>query len=93
MSKEHVRVGTAGWVASVANEEVLGTLTASFDWSDNQPTKTLEIKTRGGSDLVVKINGYTSVIPVGVELEIVNEYVKTFVTVTEGIEYILTVTY
>lgn len=96
MGKTHKRLGTAGYQSSTANEDVLATLIANEGWTAGLEAKTLEFIAK--ADMVVKINGYTSTVVSGAELSIgfdesYGEVVTSFVTVTDGVEFVLSVTF
>ena len=88
--KKHIRIGTAGYVTSSANQDILAVLQAQNGIEVG--TRTLTIEVIAKADMVVKINGYTSTIFAGSELQVFNEFVESFVTVNGGVEFGLSAT-
>ena len=88
--KKHIRIGTAGYIASVENQDILHLLQTQNGIEAGTRTTTIEVIAK--ADMVVKINGYTSTIFSGSELQVFNEYIDSFVTVTSGVQFGLSVT-
>jgi len=86
--KNYISVSTDFYETSVANEDVLARLILDNGLSTGSVAKKTEIYTKG--DLLLEINGRQKALLAGSELQIDNEGVFSFKTVTLGVEFYVT---